>query len=87
MSATLAIDPNVRVEANETYAGFEDLLDGSMADLSPGAHVVVREPESNLVGDGTVSSVDYLRQLIYISIDWKTLRLDSSRTLCGVSYG
>jgi len=85
MSVELAIDPNVRVAGNETYAGFEDILDGKIEDIQEGLSITVREPEAGLVGDGTVSRVDRLRELIYISVDWKSLRHVRSSLLCGVA--
>lgn len=83
MSVSLAIDPNVRVAGNETYAGFEDVLEGSIGELREGAAVTVREPESGLIGDGTISAVDNIRQLIYVAVDWKSLVFDRRATLCG----
>jgi hypothetical protein len=74
MSMEIVIDPNVRVEGNRTYAGFEDVLGGFVSDLHPGGHVTVVEEESDVVGDATVYSVDIGRQLIYLTVQWQTLR-------------
>lgn len=83
MSTVIAIDPNVRISGNETYAGFEDLLDGSLGDLQTGEQVTVCEPEAGLIGDGSIRRIDHLRQLIYIAVDWKSLRVGASPALCG----
>ncbi|MEA1798266.1 hypothetical protein [Rhodococcus qingshengii] len=85
MTTVLAIDPNVRVEGNETYTGFEDLLEGAIQDVYEGVAVTVSEPESGLVGEGTVSRIDRLRELIFVAVDWKTLRFADSAQLCGTS--
>jgi hypothetical protein len=74
MSIEIVIDPNVRVEGNRTYAGFEDVLGGFVSDLHPGDHVTVVEEESDVVGDATIYSVDIGTQLIYLTVEWKTLR-------------
>ena len=70
MTARVAIDLNVRVRGNQTYAGFED-VDGSLA---PGDDVEVYEPETGLVGHGRVTDVDDTRQLVYLIVDWAGLR-------------
>lgn len=64
------IDPNVRVAGNQTFAGFED-VHGPRPRL--GDHVMVREPESNLVGLGRVTCVDRGDELIYLAVNWGTL--------------
>ena len=70
MTTEILIDPNVRVAGNETFSGFEDVV----GDLpSEGAHVRVREPESNIVGQGVVTRVDEGDRLIYLAIDWSKL--------------
>ncbi len=69
MTARVAIDLNVRVRGNQTYAGFED-VDGGLA---PGDDVEVYEPESGLVGQGRVTDVDNKRQLVYLAVDWAAL--------------
>lgn len=74
MSTEIVIDPNVRVEGNRTYAGFEDVVGGFVSDLRPGDHVTVVEEETDVVGDATVYNVDVGRQLIYLSVEWKSLR-------------
>lgn len=72
MRTEIAIDPNVRVHGNGTYAGFEDILRGNLP--SVGDDVVVREPESDLVGVGQITEIDVPRSLVYLSVDWSSLR-------------
>lgn len=66
----IAIDPNIRVRGTGTYAGFED-ADGPLA---VGDVVEVFEPESDLVGKGSVTDVDAERELVYLSVEWASLR-------------
>ncbi len=74
MSRTrIAIDPNVRVRGNGTYAGFED-VDGPLALHLP---VQVHEPESGLVGTGVITEIDPARELVYLSVDWSSLRAEA----------
>lgn len=75
MSVAIAIDPNLRIDGNNTLAGFEDVILGTIADLDGGLPVEVREVESGIVGDGHVLRVDRLRRLIELSVDWKSLHL------------
>ena len=76
MTARVAIDLNVRVRGNQTYAGFED-VDGGLA---PGDEVEVYEPETGLVGTGHVTDVDNQRQLVYLKVDWSGLHEPSAVT-------
>lgn len=64
------IDPNVRVAGNETFSGFEDVR-GPMP--TEGQHVVVREPEGDLIGAGVVTRLDQAARLIYIAVDWPSI--------------
>jgi hypothetical protein len=64
------IDLNVRVHDGETFSGFEDVK-GIMPHV--GDRVLVREPESNIVGEATVTRVDAADQLIYMAVDWAAL--------------
>lgn len=68
----IAIDPNVRVRGNGTYAGFED-VDGPIAIEES---VEVYEPESGLTGKGKVTEIDAERKLVYLSVDWSSLTID-----------
>ncbi|GHE41985.1 hypothetical protein GCM10017673_50230 [Streptosporangium violaceochromogenes] len=70
MKTRIAIDPNIRVRGNGTYAGFED-ADGPLA---VGDIVEVFEPESGLAGQGNVADVDNERGLAYLSVEWASLR-------------
>jgi hypothetical protein len=70
LTARVAIDPNVRVRGNQTYAGLED-VEGTVA---VGSHVEVYEPESGLTGPAEVTEVDHERRLIYLAVDWGKLR-------------
>ena len=67
----ILIDPNVRVAGNETFSGFEDVI-GELPTV--GTRVQVREPESNIVGDGVVTRVDDGDRLIYLAVEWSSLR-------------
>jgi len=65
----VAIDPNVRVRGNDTYAGFEDVV----GPLTVGELVEVYEAESGLIGEGRVTEIDGDRELVYLSVDWSSL--------------
>ncbi|MEU4224258.1 hypothetical protein AB0F17_08195 [Nonomuraea sp. NPDC026600] len=67
------IDPNVRVRGDNTYTGFED-VEGEAADLHLGEVVTVYEPESGLRGFGSVVDVDLDRRLVFLAVDWSSLR-------------
>ncbi len=69
----ITIDPNVRVRGNGTYAGFED-VQGTLASLQVGDAVEVFEPENDLTGEGQVTKIDLARRLVYVSVEWSTLR-------------
>jgi hypothetical protein len=71
----VAIDPNVRVRGNGTFASLED----ATGPLSAGDAVEVYEPESGLAGDGVVTEVDKDRELVYLSVDWPSLAITPSR--------
>jgi hypothetical protein len=70
----VAIDPNVRVRGNGTYAGFED-LDGP---VSVGEEVEVYEAESGLTGTGRVTEIDGGRELVYLSVDWSDMTCEDA---------
>ncbi|MGO9286206.1 MAG: hypothetical protein ACLP75_25440 [Mycobacterium sp.] len=67
------IDPNVRVRGGQTFSGFEDIK-GPMPQV--GNRVLVREPESNLVGIGVVTRINDTDRIIYISVNWAELAPD-----------
>jgi hypothetical protein len=70
VTTTIMIDPNVRVRGNGTYAGLEDVR----GNIAVGVEVEVFEPESDLVGQGRVTEIDVERRLVYLSVDWSSLR-------------
>lgn len=70
MPTRVRIDLNVRVRGNGTYAGLED-VDGPLA---VGDVVQVFEPESGLEGEGCVTEVDQETHLVYLTVDWESLR-------------
>lgn len=70
MGTRVMIDPNVRVRGNGTYSGFED-VDGQMI---VGELVEVYEPESGLVGSGRITEIDVERELVFLSVDWASLK-------------
>ncbi len=64
------IDPNVRAAGNETFAAIDDVV----GPLSVGATVTVVEPEAELRGQGVVTRIDLGSGLIYLAVDWASLR-------------
>ena len=72
-TARIAIDLNIRVRGNGTYAGFEDVT----GPIAVGDQVEVFETESSLVGRGRVTEIDGERELVYLSVDWSSLTDDS----------
>lgn len=69
LRARVAIDPNVRLRGNGTYAGFADVS----GPIAVGDRVEVYEAESNLAGQGSVTEIDAQRELAYLSVDWSSL--------------
>ncbi len=69
MTARVAIDLNVRVRGDQTYAGLEDV----QGTVVVGGHVEVYEPESGLTGPAEVTEVDRERRLVYLAVDWRKL--------------
>jgi hypothetical protein len=70
MRTRIAIDPNVRVWGDKTYAGFEDVQGIPVV----GGYVEVWESESGASGFGQVTAIDHDRGLVYLSVDWAALR-------------
>ena len=68
------IDLNVRVRGNDTFVGFEDVS----GPIAVGETVEVYESESGVSGEGRVTEIDSERQLIYLSVDWASLKEDGS---------
>lgn len=71
MTVVVIIDPNVRVSGNRTYAAFEDVRGGN-AHIND--HVRVQVDETDLIGDGIVSSLDWGSKLVYLEVDWSSIR-------------
>lgn len=80
MSIEIIIDPNVRIEEKRTYAGFEDVVGGFVNDLQPGDAVTVVEEESDYIGSATVFDIDVAKQLVYLTVDWRSLHPRSEGT-------
>ena len=70
MRTKVVIDPNVRVRGQLTFAGLEDVK----GPLRVGQAVDVFEPESGLVGEGRVVEIDPAHGLVYLSVDWASIR-------------
>ena len=68
---TVEIDLNVRIGLWVTFVGLDD-CDGP---VESGQVVNVVESESGIHGDGMVMDVDHDKQLVYLSVAWKALRL------------
>lgn len=79
--ARVAIDPNVRVRGDQVFAGLEDVT----GPVAAGDRVEVYEPESGLAGEGTVTEVDLARGLLFLSVNWPSLVITSSRV--GLAVG
>jgi hypothetical protein len=67
----VSIDPNVRVRGNGTYAGFEDVR----GPIYVGLRVDVVEEESRLAGSAIVTEIDTSSSLVYLAVDWKSLKV------------
>ena len=67
------IDLNVRVRGNGTFVGFEDLS----GPVAVGEIVEVYESESGVAGEGRVTEIDGDRELVYLSVDWPSLKEQS----------
>lgn len=67
----IEIDPNVRLRHDLTMSGFEDV----QGEIKAGEWVDVYESESGLEGRGLVSWVDEGRRLVYLAVDWSSLRV------------
>jgi hypothetical protein len=74
--ARVKIDLNIRVRRNWTFVGIED-VDGS---IEVGQVVEVFESESGVVGVGQIQEIDVERQIVYLSVEWGSLKQPSSIT-------
>jgi hypothetical protein len=73
MAVRIMIDPNVRVRGNQTYVDLDsDVLSGDVPQV--GTEVEVCEEEAGLVGRARVSEVNRLTGLVYLVVDWSSLR-------------
>ena len=68
----IRIDPNVRVHGDKTYASFDDVTFGELTHVSQ--TVVVVEPEANLIGRGSVAWFDPFKRLVYLDVNWQSLK-------------
>lgn len=68
--ARVEIDLNIRVRGNWTLADIGDADEP----VVPGQAVEVFEPESGVVGVGRIEEVDPERRLLFLSVDWASLR-------------
>lgn len=84
MTVRIAIDPNVRVRGNKTYAGYEDVQAAGQltrtrtsraeAPVSVGQRVLAWESEDDIVTDAVVVDVDDEKQVIYLAVEWGNWR-------------
>jgi hypothetical protein len=70
------IDLNMRTPGNGTVVGFEDVVRPDSGELPPLMlldTVIAREEESGIRGAATIMSIDPVRELIYLDVDWSSL--------------
>lgn len=72
----ISIDPNVRTVSNHTRTGFEDVF-GDVDDLEIGNTVLAMVLETNIVFDAKVTSISHWARLVYLEVDWSSVREDS----------
>ena len=75
------IDLNVRVRGNDTFVGFGDVS----GPIAVGESVEVFESESGVSGEGKVTEIDGDRELVYLSVDWSSLKEDDSSSCAETS--
>jgi hypothetical protein len=73
-AARIRIDLNVRIGARLTYAGFEDINGAEPEALPRRTAVEVYEAGSGAHGPAVVAGRDFERRLIYLTVQWDTLR-------------
>ncbi len=83
MRTRITIDPNIRVRGNGTFAGFEDVQGVPVV----GGEVEVWEPESRVVGSGRVTAIDHDRGLVYLAVEWSSLRQEPEVATLGAVAG
>src|SRR3954470_4192782 len=64
------IDPNIRVRGGQTFAAPGDYE----TPIAIGQRVRVYEEESGLEGDAVVTDFDEDKQLLYLKVDWPSLK-------------
>lgn len=64
------IDPNIRVCGGQTIAEPGDIS----GEVVLGCPVWVYEPEAGVIGEGVAVSFDEDKQLLFIDVDWPSLR-------------
>lgn len=70
MTVRIEIDPSVRVLGSQTFAGF-----GDCSPLVPGIgeEVTACVTEMRAAAPGVVTGLDYVRRLVYLSVEWASL--------------
>ncbi len=69
--SVIEIDLNVRVRNDETFSAFRH-IHGAVP--SEGDLVDVIEPECGLGGSAVVTEVNYVKGIIYLAVEWASLR-------------
>lgn len=78
----IVIDPNVRIENNWTFAGFEDVF-GDVDKLNPDDWVTAMWDETDQVFDAKVVCLDFERHIITLAVDWGSVRQDVRPQIVG----
>jgi hypothetical protein len=73
----ILIDPNVRVRDNQTFVSMKQV----QGVVVTGASVEVYEEETGAVGAASVTEVDSTRGLVYLAVDWPSLRVPKQSIL------
>ena len=74
MTVRIAIDLNVRVSGNQTYASLLDDVDPPGTRLDTEDQVIVYERETSIESAATVTRADYATNLVYLWVDWSGFR-------------
>jgi hypothetical protein len=77
----ILIDPNVRVRDNQTFVSMKQV----QGVVVTGASVEVYEEETGAVGAASVTEVDSTRGLVYLAVDWPSLRVPKQSGMRGFS--
>jgi hypothetical protein len=73
--ARVAVDLNIHVRGDQTYAGLGDVTGSPLA----GDTVEVYEPSSGLAGDGVITEIDEDNGLVYLAVNQSSLAVIPSR--------